>query len=211
MTTPTRFAHIDVARGILIVMLVMLHTFWVCHSWYHIDNKTLDLIRPHFNGVLYSFLMNAFFVITGYCTNWHRPFVDFARHNAKSLLVPAIVFTILVPLLLRQFNLREVTRTLVFYGGKYWFLIALLISKLLYYVIIRLSSSIAVRVIACVALAASGVLLNQFTEWPNYWWINHALVLTFSLGVGHVLRNCDRQIIYTCSAITFFYSSYFGI
>lgn len=211
MNAKTRLSHIDIARGMLIVMLVMLHTLWVIRQWYSIDNTTINVITQYCNMPIYSFLMNGFFVITGFCTNWNQHFAKFIKRTTTTLLVPGILFTVIMSLVLTQSNCHEILESIILYGGSYWFLTALFLSKVLFWGIEHFANKLTtstrktwmLKTIAVLALTVAGVQIFQNLHEHNYWYICHTLTLTCSLAVGHALRYLDTRRTYLLAFPTF--------
>lgn len=83
-----RIHYIDVAKGLLIT-LVILHHFPQLMEQYGVSNpflQFLDSASDYYN----AFFMPAFFIITGYCTNFRKlPFGEFFIRQVNTLMVPA--------------------------------------------------------------------------------------------------------------------------
>lgn len=63
-----RIHYIDIAKGILIICVVITHTPAFAKT-YGVDGfQWLESLRPLFN----SYFMPAFFCITGFCTNFGK-------------------------------------------------------------------------------------------------------------------------------------------
>lgn len=66
-----RKSYIDVARGILILLVVLFHTPFVLRSAGCISESPFF---DAFSSFYVTFFMPCFFYITGYCTNWGGDF-----------------------------------------------------------------------------------------------------------------------------------------
>lgn len=90
-TPKGRIAYLDVAKGLLIIMVVFGHICWattssgvsVGESWRHIDEIKQWLWSP--------FFMPCFFIITGFCSNFDKEFGPFLKDNVFSLLWPMLI------------------------------------------------------------------------------------------------------------------------
>lgn len=112
-----RFSYIDVAKGILILMVV----------WDHLPDVYIYLLKQtnihiewldRTQWLFKIFFMPAFFCITGFCSNFNKDFKSFFVSNAKSLLIPNILLGMIVS---HSIGVGRV----IMYGGSFWFLSAL--------------------------------------------------------------------------------------
>ena len=130
-----RLAYIDIAKGILIILVVVGHV--VTGS----NFITKIMIR-----VINSFHMPAFFIITGMLTNSDKlraqPFWLFVKKKAVRLLVPYVVFefvgAVWQMILLQESRLVFTTvirkiLTVECYVSADWFLIALFFAEIILY------------------------------------------------------------------------------
>lgn len=135
--TGQRLAYIDIAKGILIILVVVGHV--VTGS----NFVTKVMIR-----VINSFHMPAFFIITGMLINADKlraqPFRMFIKKKAVRLLVPYVAFELVGALwqmiLLQQSRLYFTTAilkiiTVECYVSADWFLVALFLAEMILYVI----------------------------------------------------------------------------
>ena len=94
-----RISWVDIAKGLLILIVV----------WGHVPSIALSQrLGLHHEGldemgklmfVFNCFFMHAFFVLTGYTTNFKKNFLDFFFSSLKSLIIPAFCFSIITCLL----------------------------------------------------------------------------------------------------------------
>lgn len=83
-----RIHYIDLAKGILIILVVYGHIGWVIGHVQGFQNALMEdtyLISAYWG----AFYMGAFFVITGYCSNFNISIKDFLVKNLKGLILPA--------------------------------------------------------------------------------------------------------------------------
>lgn len=85
--TKERLTYIDVAKGLLMVLVVFHHVDGNATK-YGIINSAVDDIHA-FSNIFVSFFMPCFFIITGYCSNFTKPFVRFLLGSIKGIMLPA--------------------------------------------------------------------------------------------------------------------------
>lgn len=134
-----RKQHIDIAKGILILLVVMGHLpLLQMESPY--KSEVLAWIE-NINRYYVPFYMAAFFLITGYCSNFKRNFKDFLIRNTKSILIPGLCFSILVGITeiyiipYSQQTYLSLLEKVTLFGGLFWFLTALFIAKIIFFFI----------------------------------------------------------------------------
>ena len=89
-----RDSSIDMAKGILIAMLIFHHIVDVC-AQLDVSNIVISAMRSIQKQMIVCYFMPAFFMITGICSNFNKPFVPFVKNQIKSLLIPAVSFILL--------------------------------------------------------------------------------------------------------------------
>lgn len=202
-TSPSRLHYIDVAKGLLILIVVCHHVPHVSDI-YDVDNAFVDFMKS--SSIIYiSFFMPAFFIITGYCTNFSKyRFDQYLINNSKTILLPAFCLGFISMWL----NLLSSGctdhyeycklgfRTLIVQGGPYWFLSSLFLSKMLvkFWVVstYRMSSNkfydIYTLLFFLMLLCLSVVLNGRVS---NVWFFVHALGLSVFLCIGSLIRKYD--------------------
>ena len=92
-----RDSSIDVMKGILILLVILNHITGVALKL-GMENKTVNVL--HICRYLYiPFFMPAFFIITGYCSNFNKSFKAIVINGIKTLILPSVVFSILFSLI----------------------------------------------------------------------------------------------------------------
>lgn len=191
-----RLKYIDIAKGILICCLLYGHML-VIARWEGMDDSVLRLIRksiPLYN----SFFMQTFFLITGFCSSFQKDFKSFLWGNIKSLILPSIVLVtiskfIISAVFLHSFDaspLKEFTTWLI--DGGPWFVISLFWTKILYFFINK--SSVNRQALLVIVLYLTGIALNHFDIFPNYWYHRHVLLMLPYLFIGNLCKNHTEQI-----------------
>lgn len=188
-----RIHYIDVAKGILILMVIYCHA---CLAMKFVDHPFNGYIQKS-NIAFAPYYMPAFFVITGFCSNFKKPFADFIMVSIKTLVLPAISFMLLYLILGCNFDwmsIKECGRSLILYGGNFWFLPCLFVGKLMYYVLSRHFTGKKLALV-CTMFFIVGVAINPFPRQYEFWWFAHAVILMPYLGVGQYLRNTDLSFL----------------
>ena len=211
MNPKKRIPYYDVAKGVLICLVIISHIYLETLSVAKIPNNTFAYMRS-WQWIHVSFFMPAFFVITGLCSNFEKEFKPFLISNIRTILIPAIVFDLLFFTIPSFFMGQDpwvivmtgfVKRALAF-GGVFWFLPCLFLSKLIYWTLHKYTKKVLLWSIL-IALVVFGFLLHHFSLFPQKWWYIHQVFdLTIFLGVGQFLKNTsiDRNIFYRfCTAI----------
>ena len=129
-----RLHFVDVDKGILILIVVAHHVFQVMRN-----NGIIPTESVYIERFYATFFMPAFFFVTGYCSNFNKPFKQFLMSNIKSLIVPSLVFFFLnrsaEMLYFQTFSCRNVLFAIKLFllTGGTWFLTALFWAKIIYW------------------------------------------------------------------------------
>lgn len=190
--TKKRLAYIDIAKGILILFLLMGHALlFIKHEG--VNDVFINGFQKCRLYIWTAYYMPAFFVITGYCTNFSISFLPFLWKNVKTLKIPAIIFGSFLALVTmishHHLTTANVTNHLIWcvVDSGLWFLDALFISKLCYWGLLRVTNKKLLLFITCLILFAIGFLWyhEQNGDVAN---VKHAFMLTFFLFVGQSLK-----------------------
>lgn len=191
-----RQSWIDVVKGILILIVCLVH----------VDGNARDYVGTHqFDFVgdyafLYvSWYMPAFFVVTGFCSNFSLPVREFVLKNIKALILPCIFIGVFLTSWLNAFlsndglsynNFLDLDYyAILLYCGP-WFLPALFIGKMLVYFLLKYvrRSVVYIFLLLFLLMFISTILYNRRLL-PNIWYFQHALMLAPFLFAGFLLRN----------------------
>lgn len=196
-----RIRYIDVAKGILILMVVMHHVPQVGYKL----GLDWEKYFEYYHTFVMPFFMPAFFVITGYCSKFNKPFKQFLLGNAKTIILPAFMLGAIQNWISLASELctdpieymKLGFRTLLLYGGPYWFLSALFLSKMLYWLINHIckENRIYTASLLLVSLVLGVWLHGRYANY-NYWYIDHALVLAPFLFIGKILHRKEFDLKY---------------
>lgn len=190
-----RLHYIDVAKGLLILMVIYGHIYAVMHT-NEINNTFADYIRQSCN-LFISFYMPCFFVITGFCSNFKKPFFQFIFQSFKTIILPGFSLSLL--LLVRNVNqesLCSFAKNMLLYGGNYWFLTSLFLAKIIAWIVSNCINDIRNQLIIYVLLFITGYLLGMIFKGVEPWYFVHSLLLTPYLCIGMLLKNNQNIINY---------------
>lgn len=186
----SRIQYIDVAKGILILMMVCCH-FTDVGSNVGVKVGTC-LALDACEGTWAPFFMAAFFCITGMCSGFEGGAARFLLKNAKQILLPALTLGILTAVLNWAFHfckqpfpittLSELVDNLT----KFWFLNALFISKILLFLAKKFTGRLLPA--TCLLLYLLGCLAHIY-EAPNTLSFQQALIFLPFLYLGTILKN----------------------
>lgn len=188
-TEKMRITYLDVAKGILIILLVFAH--------FESAINRLPYVSPYFtlvygwNNIFTCFYMPAFFIISGFCSNFNKPFGKFILSIIKTLFLPLVAFTLINQAAAAAISGDNYFDHLVQHisnGGGLWFLQAMIIAKLILYGLRKVKLNGGGYLIVCLILMILGVLLSQYGIGKNWCFYQHALIAVFWLAVGQWLK-----------------------
>lgn len=187
-----RIHYLDIAKGLLIILLLFHH--------YGSARRRLDVSNDFYEQyklwqiVFTAFFMPTFFVISGYCSNFNKPFKAFFKTQFKQLLIPYITFEILTAFF---WTIKTGDYSLSFFLSfifndtwtVYWFLNALFFSKIVVWIINRITPNQLYLILITLFLFISGIIINQYNLGRNVFCIRESLGSCLFVAVGLVLRN----------------------
>lgn len=209
-----RLNYIDVAKGILILMVVYGHIYGNAK---YMDCATVEWVRQSCN-LFIPFYMPCFFVITGFCSSFKKPFVSLLWQSFKTIILPGITLSLM--LMVMDINMKSIlalSKDILVYGGRYWFLSSLFIARIIYWFISKYLKKASFKTIACVLSFMMGFIISIIYEGREYWWFIHALLLLPYLGFGQLLKNNEFNnlkvyaLIYGVTFILTALLSHFGV
>lgn len=194
-----RLDYLDVAKGILILMVVLGH-FNNMASSLNIHNTVFEFID--YGDIIWApFFMPAFFVITGYCSSFSKAWNFFTIAQIKTLLLPAFslglistwIGYILNPMaeVSNTFGVWPIIRATITSGSCYWFLTALFICKMALYVLVNTCKTKHIIIISIICYA-TGVIWHNVAIDFNPWYLKHALLLLPFMAMGYLLKEVSN-------------------
>lgn len=189
MTAQKRITYFDIAKGLMILGLLVSHFSIVkTHLGMKNDFRYLDMFISLYSG----FFMQCFFFITGYCSSFTIDAKRFFTKLFKQLLLPLCFFDILNQVLysLGVKYACDVFSTPI-YLTSMWFVRALILAKIIVWVIQKVSKSDYVLLIVTFALLVVGGALNElhlFTKETEFFCYCHGLLASFFVALGFFFK-----------------------
>ena len=190
-----RLPWVDVSKGILILFVVLGHIEYYAQEF--VGSHAYDFLH-HIVFIYLPYYIPAFFVVTGYCSNFNLSFRDFLIKNIKTLLVPSILIGTFISRWISLFlygeglsvtNFMTVDYLQLCWTGGHWFLTTLFLAKIALYFPQKFynKNSIIVFVVLLLLMLLGTILYNK-NIFPNIWYFKHTMILLPFLYVGTVLR-----------------------
>ena len=192
MASTNRIPFIDIAKGIMIILLIFHHLPQVSKTLLGLENETLESL----DGLKYiycTFFMQAFFVITGYCSNFDKKYKKFLTDDVRTILLPAFLFTIVIRYATIYMLKREVGMPLygyIIWGSSFWFLNSMFVGKQIYYWMNKFLKNQYAMVFCSVGLLLGGVILASYKS-STPWSIANTLTMLIFLWIGRQLRQIE--------------------
>ena len=217
-TKKFRDRSLDMTKGILISFLVIHHIAEVGFRINQINNEVLSIISQFQKPAITCYFMPAFFIITGMVSDFSRPLGSFIYSQFKSLLLPAITFTILFhPFFYVGYASLPYDIFLLFKeGGMHWFLIALFLAKCIFCLLRRVIISQYKLLLVLIVISLFGTFVNHFDLFPNYLMNRQVFDLMLFLGLGNMYKKEIRNInigvvcicIYSCLILLYYITNH---
>lgn len=189
INTTKRLGYLDCAKGILIVLVIIGHMYWIlgdAHNPYIDMLFKVDIVKT-----FTPFYMACFFIITGFCSGFNKPFMSFLWNNIKTLLLPVFFVNVLINLLSLNFES-------VYLWGANWFLNTLLYCKLLYYLILKIRSSLY-RHLIILLIYFGGCMMSNYLHIDresSYLYVLHTMIFLAYLHIGYHLKEYKNLLDY---------------
>lgn len=188
-----RLNWVDAAKGILILLMAMGHMTQRGDEL-GITCRAIEAIK--WTDPLWSpIYMATFFIISGFWVKENQGFKDFIIKNAKSLLLPLLVFSYLggifyeisYEILKHTYNADALMYPSLVISLDYWFVLALFIAKCLYWLVCKLTNDERLRWVISGLVYFIGVLLLKVWFLPNYACWKWAVVMMIYLPIGRIV------------------------
>lgn len=181
-----RLLWVDVAKGILIAEVVLWHQ---ANQFLRFEPSpgTMQACRA-LQTILMPFFMQAFFFLTGFCTDFRKPPARFVADKARTLLFPAAVFAVVRSAIHAELDAGRIVDILQLNVGPGWFLRSLFLSLLAVRALVALPSA-RLFALACAALPLFGLVcgIRLPAEWNVLHW-EQALAMSAFVLAGLAAR-----------------------
>lgn len=189
----TRLEYIDVAKGLLICLMVFGHILNIAtyQTEANIFVKNMNMLETLYKG----FYMCTFFVITGFCSNFNKRFSEFTKSNLKTIVLPAFTMFYITQTinLLYDGNTKLVDYMhfnfhsfFIEQGLSAWFLASLFVARNIYWFVNNLIIKSKYRFLLFAIFYVLGYYLSHHTH--NYWSYQQALMFVIFLEYGQYLK-----------------------
>lgn len=194
MTTQVkeRYHWVDVAKGLLIILL-LVHHFSSATRRLGISNDQFWFVTCW--QIIYTcFFMQAFFFLSGYCSNFSHPAKRFFTKLLKQLIIPFVCFQLIICIsntfAEHGFSLRAIyDYWLGVNGTTLWFLNALIVSKIIVWMCLRINKSFIFLLSFSFALLLFAIYLKQKDLGSNFFYIRQSLAAVFFVAFGHFIKH----------------------
>lgn len=194
-----RIHWIDIAKGLMIIGMVLNHITNICHrAGVDISAFPWNFTLGHAYGV---FTMQSFFILSGYTTNYNKDFLSFLKKQVKGLLMPYLFFSIICALIAfglwkKPFYIDCYGETWFFILESYWFLSALFLAKVLMFIINKLSNNRSIIELGGgILLIIAGIAISEYysgtpepSHWHNWFHYRNGLCMAVFLTIGYYLK-----------------------
>ena len=184
-----RLHYIDIAKGLLIIFLCF-HHFPQAMAICGMSMEYKEMLHDSWSIYYMVFFMQAFFLITGYCTNWQKEFKPFLISNVKMLLIPAVCYVLLTQFFLSLFFGGWQRFYLIFFHGfGFWFLWSLFTCKIAYWLMLRLLHNRVCMLFLMIVICFAGVYCKSHVWFiPNFAYWKQSMVIFIFLFIGHQMK-----------------------
>lgn len=196
-----RLHYVDIAKGILICLVICSHIDWIWTSEFAGFGIIQDISK--YNYIYTSFYMPAFFMLSGLFLNASREIKNHLLSVFKSLFLPAFFFGIIVAI----FN-NSITSPIQFAkiqlvnGGMFWFIASLIVCRFICIFIAKLRN---VRIGQLLVLLCPflGFFLHEVLPEINVWGVKQAMLFVPFMWFGSKNLNQINKIYNYASIFTF--------
>lgn len=186
----SRIKYLDVAKGVLILLLLIHHLN--DSACLHVAWSEYYIYAYKWQSLYTAFFMQAFFFISGYCSNFQKPFYQLVITAARQLLLPILIFVVINSFIdfffFKDFSYLSRLLSLQFWlsGASFWFLFALFFSKIVVWIYNRYCNIFFSLLLSIVCIYI-GVCFNN-TYGHNIFCVFHALVSILFVYLGYLVK-----------------------
>lgn len=190
--TKKRYHWVDVAKGLLIILL-LVHHFSAAARRLNLNNDQFWFVSCW--QIIYTcFFMQAFFFLSGYCSNFSHSAKTFFTKLLKQLIIPFVCFQLIICVIntyeVQPFSLQAVfDYWLGVKGSSLWFLNALIVSKTIVWMCLRMNKSFQFLLVFSFVLLLLAIFLKQRDWGANFFYIRQSLAAVLFVAFGHFIKN----------------------
>lgn len=186
-----RLHYIDVAKGLIILMLPLQH-FAVATRQTGVNTPFDGLILQNL-WIIAIFFMPAFFILSGYCSNFDKDIIDFLKSLLKTIVLPILTFEVCE--VAGYYFIFDINLLPDFTHPPYlhfWFLNAIFIAKLLYWMLNKfLRKNELLKLASGGGIMLAGIVLNQYSIGDNILYYQHGFIAVIFIAFGASMKRFD--------------------
>lgn len=186
-----RLEYIDTAKGLLIIFVVAGHISMSFDGRFG-DDPFVRGMHWFFQNCVNTYFMPAFFVITGFCSNFGKRFRDYMLSAVISLKMPVFFFIgVMGALCIRPlFGFSPFSPYwwgIRLFESGLWFLHAMFLVKIAYWFVNRWGNTTTQTVIVLLLYSIGACCVMQGI--PSRFWVLHALMLMPFIHLGRCMKS----------------------
>lgn len=184
-----RIKYLDVAKGILILLVVIGHIDLVLIGWNPVVNENYYFNIHHNYAFVYTaFFMPAFFMITGMCSNFNKKLSDGIINDVKTLFIPAMIAEIAFDVIGNNMGCLHHITHFVLYGTGGWFFAALFVDKTIMRFIVKYVTN---KKYLFASFLFPVFAFATYRTNDDIWSYSQAMAMMPYLVMGHIIRPID--------------------
>lgn len=207
-----RINYIDICKGLLIIIVIMVHIPNYARTWCVSLSQNFSLIDYILQFIFACFIMQAFFILSGYTANFNKPFHSYFINLCKRILVPKFTLTIIWRigdwiLADRHTLMTEMYGENYFFLFEcYWFLDALFIIKLVQYFLCKYIKNDIAHGFFWFIMLIMNIYINNYIygdakepgHYLNYFHYRNAMGMGLYMWIGYYYKKhiTSEKIIY---------------
>lgn len=204
-----RKKYLDIAKGILILLVVLHHVDVLFIPWNPVENNNHFFHYFHNYSIVFTtFFMPAFFVITGMCSNFHKSIIEGIVNDAKLFFVPALICEFLLEAIGHNYNIKEYLYEFLLYGAGGWFLASMFLCKTILRLMVRYIDR---RKLLVISIIFPFLAFLTYRSNNDYWSYTQALDMFVYLVVGYLLKDINIGKVKTLVSILIYFILLFSL
>lgn len=187
-----RVHYVDIAKGILICLVICSHVDWIWTSEFDGTGIIQDISK--YDYIYTSFYMPAFFMLSGLFLNASKQIKDHLLGAFKSLYLPAFFFGFIVSIFggLISSPIQFVKIQLI-NGGMFWFIASLIVCRFICIFILNIKN-IKIEFLFVILSPFIGFLIHKFLPDFNVWGLKQALLFTPIMWFGNKYLRLTNKV-----------------
>ncbi len=205
MEKQKRLTYIDIAKGLLILLVILYHVSPFMKSSLE-GAYVIPIIGKNINKWFDVFFMPAFFIISGFCSNFSIDWKTFFIKQVKTIVLPVFLLTyILYAITLYYFNPVHALGAFWLHGN--WFILSLLFSRTIFYFLLHTIKNKKIILACSLLMTFLTVYLHTQEHSPNPFYIHQGLIAVSFIAFGNFIKefNLKNKFMYG-SAILYIFS-----